>query len=103
MFTQYLQEAFQVPLVIQLTDDEKALWRYTVFIFTCMLQDCVHAATLHGTYKHLATMCMMNCILCAVLCICAYKNEHLIATSTSCWRTTIWLWVVCFIGLLSRN
>lgn len=27
MFTQYLQEAFQVPLVIQLTDDEKALWR----------------------------------------------------------------------------
>ena len=28
MFTQYLQEAFQVPLVIQLTDDEKALWRY---------------------------------------------------------------------------
>lgn len=28
MFTQYLQEAFQVPLVIQLTDDEKALWRF---------------------------------------------------------------------------
>lgn len=27
MFTQYLQEAFQAPLVIQLTDDEKALWR----------------------------------------------------------------------------
>ena len=27
MFTKYLQDAFKVPLVIQLTDDEKALWR----------------------------------------------------------------------------
>lgn len=26
-FTQYLQEAFNVPLVIQLTDDEKFLWK----------------------------------------------------------------------------
>lgn len=26
-FTQYLQEAFKVPLVIQLTDDEKFLWK----------------------------------------------------------------------------
>ena len=26
-FTQWLQEAFQVPLVIQLTDDEKFLWK----------------------------------------------------------------------------
>ena len=36
MFTQYLQEAFQVPLVIQLTDDEKALWRW-VIVHSCML------------------------------------------------------------------
>ena len=27
LFTQYLQEAFHVPLVIQLTDDEKFLWK----------------------------------------------------------------------------
>lgn len=27
MFTKWLQDAFQVPLVIQLTDDEKYLWR----------------------------------------------------------------------------
>eukprot|EP00753_Platysulcus_tardus_P002695 PLAT11810.1.p2 GENE.PLAT11810.1~~PLAT11810.1.p2 ORF type:complete len:504 (+),score=243.53 PLAT11810.1:61-1512(+) len=27
MFTQYLQEAFDVPLVIQLTDDEKFMWK----------------------------------------------------------------------------
>ncbi|KEH17906.1 putative tryptophan--tRNA ligase [Medicago truncatula] len=27
MFTKYLQEAFKVPLVIQLTDDEKFLWK----------------------------------------------------------------------------
>ena len=27
MFTQWLQDAFKVPLVIQLTDDEKFLWR----------------------------------------------------------------------------
>ena len=27
MFTKYLQDVFQVPLVIQLTDDEKFLWR----------------------------------------------------------------------------
>ena len=27
MFTKYLQDAFKVPLVIQLTDDEKSLWR----------------------------------------------------------------------------
>ncbi|NP_001148802.2 Tryptophan--tRNA ligase, cytoplasmic [Zea mays] len=27
MFTKYLQEAFKVPLVIQLTDDEKYLWK----------------------------------------------------------------------------
>lgn len=27
LFTKYLQEAFQVPLVIQMTDDEKFLWK----------------------------------------------------------------------------
>ena len=27
MFTKYLQDAFKCPLVIQLTDDEKSLWR----------------------------------------------------------------------------
>ena len=27
MFTKYLQDAFKVPLVIQMTDDEKVLWR----------------------------------------------------------------------------
>ncbi|KAL5705152.1 tryptophan--tRNA ligase [Ranunculus cassubicifolius] len=27
MFTKYLQDAFKVPLVIQLTDDEKSLWK----------------------------------------------------------------------------
>ncbi|MCL7041327.1 hypothetical protein MKW94_011487 [Papaver nudicaule] len=27
MFTKYLQDAFKVPLVIQLTDDEKCLWK----------------------------------------------------------------------------
>ena len=27
MFTKWLQDAFNVPLVIQLTDDEKCLWR----------------------------------------------------------------------------
>jgi len=27
MFTKWLQAAFKVPLVVQLTDDEKCLWR----------------------------------------------------------------------------
>merc|ERR1712070_1347996 len=27
MFTKYLQDAFDVPLVIQMTDDEKFLWK----------------------------------------------------------------------------
>lgn len=27
MFTRYLQAAFDVPLVIQLTDDEKSIWK----------------------------------------------------------------------------
>ncbi|KAL6522329.1 hypothetical protein OROHE_016882 [Orobanche hederae] len=27
MFTKYLQEAFKVPLVVQLTDDEKCMWK----------------------------------------------------------------------------
>lgn len=27
IFTKYLQDAFKVPLVIQITDDEKTLWR----------------------------------------------------------------------------
>ena len=27
MFTKWLQDAFDVPLVIQVTDDEKRLWR----------------------------------------------------------------------------
>lgn len=27
LFTKWLQDAFKVPLVIQLTDDEKFLWR----------------------------------------------------------------------------
>lgn len=40
MFTQYLQEAFQVPLVIQLTDDEKALWRWHLVKCLLCLFDC---------------------------------------------------------------
>ena len=32
-FTQWLQEAFNVPLVIQITDDEKRLWR-------CLIPHC---------------------------------------------------------------
>jgi tryptophanyl-tRNA synthetase len=27
VFTKWLQDAFKAPLVIQLTDDEKTLWR----------------------------------------------------------------------------
>jgi tryptophanyl-tRNA synthetase len=27
MFTKYLQDAFNVPLVVQMTDDEKFLWK----------------------------------------------------------------------------
>lgn len=27
LFTKWLQDAFKVPLVIQLTDDEKSLWK----------------------------------------------------------------------------
>jgi len=27
MMTKYLQDAFKVPLVIQLTDDEKSIWK----------------------------------------------------------------------------
>lgn len=27
VFTKWLQDAFKVPLVIQLTDDEKSLWK----------------------------------------------------------------------------
>ena len=38
MFTQYLQEAFNVPLVIQMTDDEKFLWK------DLSLEEC-HALT----------------------------------------------------------
>ena len=30
MFTKWLQEAFKVPLVIQLTDDEKFLWKEAI-------------------------------------------------------------------------
>ena len=44
MFTQYLQEAFQVPLVIQLTDDEKALWRQVVI----MRMPAIHVPQLHS-------------------------------------------------------
>ena len=32
-FTKYLQDAFKVPLVIQITDDEKTLWRYGAVSF----------------------------------------------------------------------
>merc|ERR1712002_927256 len=35
MFTQYLQEAFNVPLVIQLTDDEKFLWKENLSLKQC--------------------------------------------------------------------
>merc|ERR1719447_1653816 len=35
MFTQYLQEAFNVPLVIQLTDDEKFLWKENLTLEQC--------------------------------------------------------------------
>ena len=36
LFTAYLQRVFDVPLVIQLTDDEKFLWK------NISLEDCVH-------------------------------------------------------------
>jgi tryptophanyl-tRNA synthetase len=32
MFTKWLQSAFKVPLVIQLTDDEKCLWRSVLLL-----------------------------------------------------------------------
>jgi len=35
LFTQYLQEAFNVPLVIQLTDDEKFLWKEHLSLEEC--------------------------------------------------------------------
>lgn len=35
LFTQYLQEAFGVPLVIQLTDDEKFLWKENLTLEQC--------------------------------------------------------------------
>jgi len=35
LFTQYLQEAFDVPLVIQLTDDEKFLWKENLKLEEC--------------------------------------------------------------------
>lgn len=69
MFTKYMQDAFNVPLVIQMTDDEKFLWknmpldecrRYTIenakdiiasgldinktFIFS----DCEYVGWVHG-------------------------------------------------------
>ena len=34
-FTQWLQEAFNVPLVIQLTDDEKFLWKEHLTLAEC--------------------------------------------------------------------
>lgn len=35
IFTRYLQEAFNVPLVIQLTDDEKFLWKENLSLEEC--------------------------------------------------------------------
>ncbi|CAA7032805.1 unnamed protein product [Microthlaspi erraticum] len=35
LFTKYLQEAFKVPLVIQLTDDEKFMWRKDLTVEEC--------------------------------------------------------------------
>jgi len=35
LFTQYLQEAFNIPLVIQLTDDEKFLWKENLSLEQC--------------------------------------------------------------------
>ena len=46
MFTKWLQDAFKVPLVIQLTDDEKFLWKYAPLccqhdsLLKSMLQKC---------------------------------------------------------------
>ena len=38
MFTKWLQSAFKVPLVIQLTDDEKCLWRYFLLLLLLLLR-----------------------------------------------------------------
>ena len=58
MFTQYLQEAFQVPLVIQLTDDEKALWRYVmVLVLAVMLRLCFSMS------QWLAVVLMWCCLI----------------------------------------
>ena len=41
MFTKWLQDAFDVPLVIQLTDDEKTLWRWgSACLHACNLVTC---------------------------------------------------------------
>ena len=58
MFTQYLQEAFQVPLVIQLTDDEKALWRCViVLVLAAMLRSCFSMS------QRLAVQLMWCCLI----------------------------------------
>ena len=58
MFTQYLQEAFQVPLVIQLTDDEKALWRYVmVLVLAAMPRSCFSMS------QWLAVVLMWSCLI----------------------------------------
>ena len=43
MFTQWLQEVFNVPLVIQITDDEKRLWRYSFLKLTFVSPSPNHA------------------------------------------------------------
>ena len=35
LFTQYLQEAFNVPVVIQITDDEKFLFKHDLTVEQC--------------------------------------------------------------------
>lgn len=48
MFTKWLQDTFNVPLVIQMTDDEKYLWKYeSMFDNDRMMHCCMHRVDAH--------------------------------------------------------
>ena len=61
MFTKYLQEAFNVPLVIQMTDDEK---------FYCTISQRTRAVIARSVTDLLTHVCpLMACAFCSFCCL----------------------------------
>ena len=70
-FTKWLQDVFDCPLVIQLTDDEKFLWK-DLTLEECHRLAFENAKDIIGTLWCMGVLCVGSFYLCVFICLCVY-------------------------------